>query len=359
MNYIESIYGIVGQAKIRDALILESERMSYHPIRDYLSGLVWDGKERLDTLLIDYFGAQDSVYHREAGAITMTAAVARVFEPGIKFDLVLVLVGDQGTGKSTFVNKFGRGWSSDTFMTVAGKEAFEQLQGSWLIEMAELSGIRKSDVEATKHFISKQEDKFRKAYGEVQETYKRQCVFIGTTNEDSFLRDATGNRRFMPIDIDASAATKSIFDITNKSIDQIWAEAVERYSPGMKLILSEDATKIAKIEQSSHSSTDEKSGIIEKYLDMLLPKVWDTLDLEDRRLFLDDPLSTEGTIRRDHVCVAEIWCECLGREKKDMDRYKTREIHDMMRLMDNWERSKSTKTFPLYGKQKFYARKTD
>ena len=358
-NYIESIYGIVGQAKIKDALILESERNSYHPIRNYLSDLEWDGKNRLDSFLIDYFGTEDTIYHREAIRVTMTAAVARVFEPGIKYDLMLVLVGAQGTGKSTFIYKFGRGWSSDTFLTVNGKEAFEQLQGSWLIEMAELAGIRKADVEATKHFISKQEDKFRKAYAEIQETYKRQCVFVGTTNEDSFLRDPTGNRRFMPVDVGARRPTQSIFTIKNATINQIWAEAVHAYRNGQKLTLSEDANIIAKVEQHAHSSVDEKSGIIEKFLYTPLPKGWDDIDLEDRRVFFNDPLVEEGKVERTHVCVAEIWCECLGKPKEDMDRYKTREIHDIMRLMDDWDRSSSTKNFPIYGKQKYYVKNTN
>ena len=358
-NYLESIYGIVGQAKIKDALILESERNNYHPVRDYLSSVHWDGTKRLDTFLIDYFGTEDSIYHRESIRLTMVAAVARIFDPGIKFDLMLVLVGEQGTGKSTFIYKFGRGWSSDSFLTVNGKEAFEQLQGSWLIEMAELAGIRKADVEATKHFISKQEDKFRKAYGEVQETHPRQCVFIGTTNDYTFLRDATGNRRFMPVDIGTKTPRKSIFDIKNSTIDLIWAEAVEMYRKGQKLTLSDDANAIAKVEQHAHSSVDEKSGIIEKFLYKPLPSNWDDVEIDDRRLFFDDPLSAEGTVERTHVCVAEIWCECLGKPKSDMDRYKTREIHDIMRLMDAWERSSSTKNFPIYGKQKFYVKKAD
>ena len=160
----------------------------------------------------------------------MAAAVARVFEPGIKFDTALILVGEQGTYKSTFVKKLGMEWFSDTFTTVQGKESFEQIQGAWLIEMAELSGLKKAEVESIKHYISKREDMFRPAYGRTVETYKRQCVFFGTTNNKDFLRDPTGNRRFMPIDVRPEYATKSVNDdLTQDEVNQIWAEAYQLY----------------------------------------------------------------------------------------------------------------------------------
>lgn len=354
-NYIESIYNISASLKIDDALELEFEKNSFHPILDYLRGLKWDGVERVDRLLIDYFGVDDTIYAREAIRKTIVACVARVFNPGAKFDLVLTLVGDQGCGKSTFVKKLGREWFSDTFMTVHGKEALEQIQGAWIIEMAELSGLRKAEVEAVKHFISKQEDSFRAAYARTSETYKRQCVFIGTTNNKDFLRDPSGNRRFIPVDIDSSLALYDVFnDFNDKIVDQVWAEAVVMYKNGEKLFMSNDAGDIAKIEQAKHSESDGRSGIIEEYLNMKMPKEWDKMDLSDRRLFIDDPLSKEGSVRKRYVCAAEIWCECLGKEKDSMDRYKTREINDILKGLGDWEQSTSTRNFKLYGKQKYY-----
>ena len=211
-NYIESIYGIVGNLKIEDSLALEFEKNIYHPVQEYLQGLEWDGEERVDTFLVDYFGTTNNTYTREAIRKTLVGGVGRILKPGIKFDLVLTLIGGQGTGKRTFVKKMGRQWYSDTFMTVHGKEALEQIQGAWLIEMAELSGVRKSEVEAVKHFISKQEDVFRPAYARTSETFLRQCIFIATTNTKDFLRDPSGNRRFIPVDIDEALATKCIFN---------------------------------------------------------------------------------------------------------------------------------------------------
>ena len=227
-NYIECVYGIVSSQKVDDALALEFEKMKFHPIRDYIMAQTWDGTPRIDTLLIDYFGAEDNAYTRAAIRKMLCAAVARVFEPGIKFDTALILVGEQGTYKSTFVKKLGKDWFSDTFTTVQGKESFEQIQGAWLVEIAELSGLKKAEVETIKHYISKREDSFRPAYGRVVETYRRQCVFFGTTNNKDFLRDPTGNRRFMPIDVRTEYVTKSVVeDLTDEEIDQIWAEAYQ------------------------------------------------------------------------------------------------------------------------------------
>lgn len=355
-NYIESIYGMVGTSKIDDCLALVFERNAFHPIKDYLEGLTWDKTPRLDSLLIDYFGAEDNLYTRESIRKMLVGAVARIFRPGIKFDLVLTIVGEQGDGKSTFINQLGGKWFSDTFMTVHGKEAFEQLQGAWLIEIAELSGLRKAEVEAVKHFITKQEDTYRPAYARSTETYLRQCVFFGTTNKRTFLTDPTGNRRFMPIDTCMRRATKDVFRIPQDEVDQIWAEAVARYTKGEKLFLSARAEHLAKGAQHSHREEDERVGLVDKYLSIKLPKNWDELDIFERRLYLDTDRPA-GDIDRDFVCVAEIWAECLGKNKEDMDRYKTRDLNDILRGLEDWEESKSTRNFPLYGKQKYYSRK--
>lgn len=359
-NYIETIYGIVGNLKIEDSISLDFEKNSWHPVQEYLKGLTWDGTKRVDTLLVDYFGTTDTIYSREAIRKTLVGAVGRILKPGIKFDLVLTLVGGQGTGKSTLAKKLGKSWFSDTFMTVQGKEALEQIQGAWIIEMAELAGLRKAEVEAVKHFISKQEDTFRPAYARSSETYLRQCIFIATTNNKEFLKDPTGNRRFIPIEIDTTMATRDIFtEMTEDEVDQIWAEAVTLFKNGEPLFMSKEAEEIARNEQEKHSETDYRRGIIEGYLSTKLPEGWDEKGVDERRTYLDtsnrDELSPDpGIITREVVCVAEIWCECLGKDKNDMDRYKTREINDILRSLEGWNQSTSTKNFKIYGKQKYY-----
>lgn len=357
-NYIECVYGIVSSHKVDDALSLEFEKKKFHPIVDYLKSVEWDGVERVNTLLIDYFGAEDNDYTRAAIRKMLCAAVARVLEPGIKFDLALVLVGDQGTYKSTFIKKLGKEWFSDTFTTVQGKESFEQIQSAWVVEMAELSGLKKAEVETIKLYISKQEDSFRPAYGRVVETYKRQCVFFGTTNSKDFLRDPTGNRRFMPVDVRKEHVKKDVpTDLTEDVIDQIWAEAYKLYNDGESLYLEGNENTLARIEQIKHAETDERKGVIENFLEKLYPDNWHELDLYERRNWLDDPIAKNGTVKRTCVCVAEIWCECLGKDKADMSRYNTREINETLKSLCDWEAVSSTKNFPIYGKQKYYRRK--
>lgn len=353
-NYLECVYEITGSTKIDDALALELERNAFHPVRNYLTGLKWDGVKRLEKLLPSYFGVADNAYTRAAMRKMLVGAVARIFEPGKKFDYVLVLVGEQGVKKSTFFRKLGKNWFSDSFQTVNGKEAFEQLQGAWIMEIAELSALRKSEVEAVKHFITKQEDSFRPAYGRTVETYPRQCVFFGSTNRTDFLNDPTGNRRFLPVDINEKAITKDAAVDLDEEVDQVWAEAVALYKNGETLYLSQEEATLARAEQDKHSETDERKGVIEAFIAKKLPDDWDNRSISERNVWASDELSAEGTEPRKVVCVAEIWCECLGQKKDAMDRYKTREINDIMRTLPDWRVSNSTKNFKHYGKQKFY-----
>lgn len=358
-NYIECVYNMVSVSKIDDAVMLAAQKKSFHPVRDYLKSLSWDGVNRIDTLLIDYFGAEDTTYTRATIRKALCAAVARIFNPGTKYDMVLVLVGAQATYKSTFIRKLGKDWFSDSFSTFQGKEAYEQLQGAWLIEMAELSGLKKAEVETVKQFITKTEDMFRPAYGRTVETYKRQCVFFGTTNDMEFLRDSTGNRRFNPIEVRPKFATKIVAkDLTEDTIDQIWAEAVQMYQNGEKLYFSEEENELAKKSQQSHSVTDDRTGIIEEYLNMKFPSSWNKKDLFERQQWLNDPLAEKGTEYKEFVCSYEIWCECLGEERKNFNSYSTREINNIMKTLPGWEYvgSKRKSFGKIYGKQKYYKR---
>jgi predicted P-loop ATPase len=240
-------------------------------------------------------------------------------------------------------------------MGVTGKEALEQIQGVWGIEMAELAGLRKAEVESIKHFISKQEDVFRPAYARTSETFKRQCVFFGTTNDETPLKDPTGNRRFNPAKVRPFAIQKDVFIHLDAEVDQIWAEAVALYKSGAKRYLSKEAEATAKLEQVKHSEFDERRGLVEQYLDMLLPEDWDKRDLSERRVFIE--MSAKGTQIREKVCIAELWCECLGKEKENMTKYNTRDVNDIMKGLSDWESGSSTSNFSIYGKQRFYQRK--
>ena len=220
--YFERCYGIWSPTKFKDALlaVTSAERL-YHPVRDYLGSLVWDGMPRLDALLIDYLGADDTPYVRAATRKTLTAGVARIYEPGVKFDSILVLNGPQGIGKSTFFARLGKKWYSDslTIADMKDKTAPEKLQGYWLLEISELAGMKKMDVETVKSFITRTDDKYRQSYGVSVESHPRSCIIVGTTNSDGgFLRDITGNRRFWPVHVPGGSA-QTVFALTQSMVD--------------------------------------------------------------------------------------------------------------------------------------------
>ena len=340
-HYIEKIYKIPCGPKIEDALKVVYSRHSYHPVKEYLGSLTWDGTKRVDTLLIDYLGCEDNKYTRTISRMWLSAAVARIYEPGCKFDYMLLLIGGQGLAKSSFFDQLGGKWFSDSFSTVQGKEAWEQLQGAWIVEVAELSGMRKADVETIKHFISKRKDRYRVAYGRRTEEFARQCVFGGSTNDPTPLKDNTGGRRFLPALVHWQKPTKNAKiggDLTKAEVDQIWAEAVQLYKAGEKLYLDDEMEAVAKTMQAAHTEQDERTGLVEEYLNTLLPDNWKDMFPWERINWLKghDELQAKGTNYRERVCAIEIFVECLGGNKKDITPQITKDIHAMMRNMKNW-----------------------
>lgn len=359
-HYLESVYGIDSPGKVRDALGVVMKRHRYHPVHNYLDGLVWDGIDRLDTLLIDYLGAEDSDYVRAVTRKALTAAVKRIYEPGAKFDYMLTLIGPQGVGKSYILNKLGGEWFSDSLTNVQGKEAYEQLQGVWIIEMGELTATRKADNEAIKHFLTKRVDSFRVAYGRQVSDFPRQCIFIGTTNDYTFLRDRTGNRRFWPVEVHENEPKLSIWkDLSKEEVDQIWAEAKEYYLAGEKLYLTGKLEEEAKKRQEQHREEMPMFGVIKEYLEKPLPVDWNEWELSRRKMYLDDEFdSYEGdTVERDRVCALEIWVEVFNGDRNNFKTIDARNINDIMREMPGWIRAKSTMRFGnIYGTQKGYVR---
>lgn len=357
-SYVESVYGMSSPQKLDDALTLEVHRRSYHPVRDYLKSLKWDGVERIETLFIDYLAAKDTVYTREVARKMMIGAVARVMRPGTKFDQATVLVGPQGCGKSTLCAKLGGDWYSDSFAGVEGNAAYEAIQGVWIMEMGELAKLKKADVEPIKQFIGTTEDRFRPAYARKVATFKRQNIFIGTTNSKNFLRDTTGNRRFYPIDV--KRGRKNLFgddSELDRERDQLWAEAYHYYKKHEPLILSKEAEALGDIEREEHSEIDERTGLIGDYLDMLLPTNWETMGLNERRRYiLDSDLRADGKVRRESVCLSEVWCECFGKDPDGLNKYNTRDVSEAVAAVKGWESGLSTEMFPLYGRQRYYVR---
>lgn len=361
--YIDITYGIVAPYKINDGLAIIEKKNKYHPIIDYLNSNTWDKTSRVDTLMIDYLGAEDCEYTRSVTRKMLVAAVSRVFNPGIKFDYMLVLVGRQGIGKSYIINLLGREWYSDSLNTVYGKEAYEQLQNAWILEMAELSATKKADAEAIKHFISKTEDSYRQAYGRRVDTFKRQCVFFGTTNENEFLKDRTGNRRYWPLMVGVNKPLKNLFkDLNKNEINQIWAEALYLYKCGEKLILEGEVEREANLKQEQHLESNSKEGMIREFLNMKLPKSWDKMDIFERRIYIGEGngLREEGCIIRDKVCSAEIWVELFGGDMKMFYKGNAREINDILRKIDGWSALKNgagkLRFGKIYGVQRAFIR---
>lgn len=356
-HYLEKAYDISNSAKLEKALQVVFERYRIHPVREYLGRQVWDGVKRVDSLLIDYLGCPDSEYVRIVTRKSLAAAVARVFEPGCKFDYILTLIGDQGDKKSTFVAKLGGPWFSDSLSTVQGREAAEQLQGCWIIEVAELAGFKRADVEAVKHFTAKQVDRFRAAYGVLSANYYRQCVFIATTNKRDFLQDITGNRRFWPVETDRSMRIKDpAEDMTPAEVGQIWAEAVKIYQAGEKLYLDERMEEEARAIQADHMEQDDRKQIVIDYLEKLLPDEWENMGLMERRAFLAGSDEWIGTRQRTRVTIGEIWTEALGCPVKDMTRFNTAPLHTILAGLREWAKY-DTKIKGRYGVQRGYARK--
>lgn len=354
--YLEKTYGISGKDRIFDAVNVVAQQASFHPVREYLDSCTWDQVPRAETLLIDYLGAEDNEYTRAVTRKTLAAAVARIYRPGCKFDYMLTLRGQQGLGKSALIAKLGGPWFSDTFTTMQGKDAYEQVQGVWLMEVGELAGMRKAEAETIKLYISKQRDRFRPAYGRRLQEFPRQCVFIGTTNETQFLRDTTGNRRFWVVDT-PNEPTKSLWDdLTPETVRLIWAEAVEIYKAGEALYLPRKLEQVAREVQEAYEEENPKAGIIVDYLDRLLPENWPNMDTYSRRQWLET--GGEGTVQRQTVCTLEIWAEALGGNPDKLDRYAAKEIRDIMAALPDWRhRGNARTTARPYGRQRYYERR--
>ena len=361
-NYFATKYLIKGKGIIDDALQEVTQANKFHPVREYLTGLTWDGECRVDTLFIDYIGAEDTEYIRAVTRKWMCGAVARVMVPGIKFDTAIVLYGSQGLGKSLILERLGRKWFNNSLVDIKTKDALEQIQGSWINELAELAPTYKNDNEIVKAFISRTSDRFRSPYGRRTEEYPRQCVFAGSTNNLMFLKDRTGNRRFWPITGDKDRKTKNAWDITQDDIDQLWAEAYYYWSNGESLVLEGDLEEEALRIQLSHTEGGELVGLIEEYLEMLLPEDWESLDIFDRRDYIRNYGDDDhcGSVQRERVCALEIWCEVMEGDRKNLQNAKAREITDILQAMRGWNPyTKGTgkaRFGRLYGPQRAFVR---
>lgn len=327
-SLIQADYGLKSRQDFADALKNVSMRNKFHPVRELLDSLTWDGKEHIRSLLPEYLGAEDSDYTYQVMRLWMLGAVSRVYKPGSKFDYTIILQGSQGIGKSTFLKLMALddSWFNDSLDSLDSDKAVQSLTGSWIIELAELKSLARTagGVESVKRFLTATQDKYRIPYERRADTFYRQCVFAGTTNKDDFLQDETGNRRFLIVQTGVKKPSKSLFvpEIMD-TIKQAWAEVVNIWkNEKPQLLLPESCMQEAKELQEANMADDGKRGIIQEYL--------------------------EG---KTQVCAREIWEKALG-ENVSPRKYQITEINDIIAKVPGWKKLKSPRNFEGYGKQR-------
>lgn len=339
--YMEKQYGLTGRNNIDSALDLHAAQHAFNEVQDYLNGLAWDGTPRLDTLFIDYLGAEDTPYNRAVCRKAFTAAVRRAMNPGCKFDAMTILCGPQGIGKSTLLDKMSRGWFNDSIRSFEGKEASELLQGVWLVEISELDAFRRTDVSRIKQFLSLRYDRFRAAYGRNVKEVPRCCVFFGTTNNAEFLQDTTGNRRFWPVDVGIRPHEKTVWtDLTDEVIGQLWGEAKFYNMLGEDLFLTGEIEKTAQAIQEEHRESSPREGLILEFIERQVPADWPKWSINQRCDWWNGAThGDEGAlVDRDRICALEVWCELFGKDKADIKRADALEINSVLGRLPGWTR---------------------
>lgn len=349
-------YGIkITDRDMKAAVSVISQENGFHPVKDYLESIRWDGIPRAETLFVDYVGSPDDAYHREAGLLWLIGAVTRIYEPGHKFDFVPILEGLQGKRKSTFFMTLARHWSAELEGDFHDKKAMvEQMQGAWIIEMPELQGFSRAEVQTIKGFISRQKDKVRLSYGRRAAEFHRQCVFGGTTNEEEYLRDSSGGRRFWPIEcrVDEIDIVRLV-----ANVDQIWAETLHMYHqwrqryPSAQLPLymkNESSALIAKAMQESRrqiGADEVLAGQIEDWLEQPI----------GADLGLDDLDENEEPKYRVETCLLELWVMLLGKDKAAYTDRDQQLLSRAMRKVPGWRTTGSRRRFENgIGQQRAY-----
>lgn len=339
MLYLEDKYGLTSEKKIQKAISIIADSNKYHPIRDYLNSLKWDGTERIRYALQRFLGADEDEYTYEALRLFMLGAISRAFKPGCKFEVMLCLVGGQGAGKSTFFRLLAvkDEWFSDDLRKIDDDNVYRKMQGHWIIEMSEMIATANAkSIEEIKSFLSRQKETYKVPYETHPADRKRQCVFGGSSNTLDFLPlDRTGNRRFVPVMVYPERAEVHILDNEEESrayIHQMWAEAMAIYrSRDFKLRFSPTMNEYLKAHQREFMPEDTKAGQILDYLD-----------------------SYTGNA----VCSKQLYREALGHEYDEPKQWELREINDIMNnVVKGWKSFSNPRHFPKpYLRQKGWER---
>lgn len=352
--FFEEAYSMKCERSLLKATLIVADENKYNSVKEYLEGLVWDGTNRIDDALHVYLGAQKREYEKQVLQRILVGAIGRAIVGGTQWDSTPILVGPQGIGKSTFLLRLGKQWFSDSLQSFDGKDASELLQGIWINELPELSAFSKSEINRIKQFLTKRFDIYRESYGRRTKTHARRCVFIGTTNDDEFLRDPTGDRRYWPVRLDGDAELP-ISAFTDEVADQIWAEAYQLYKSGtIGYALTGEAEETARIEQKRHHVTDDWEGIITAYLETPVPDDWSKRDLPLRQAYLNSD-TKDGANQIKAVSIIEIWCEAFNGDKARLNRVDRMRIAAIMRNLKGWHPGNMMRT-RYAGVQRAYVR---
>jgi len=350
-----SVYNIWSTSKLDTYIYIQAHKNQYNEVKDYLEALTWDNINRIDTVLIDYLGAEDNNYTRYVTRMMLGAAIHRIYDPGCKFDYMCILTGPQGIGKSTLLSALGGSWFCDSLTCgdMEYKTAPEKLKGSWIIEIPELIGLKRAQIERVKSFLSTRFDIYRAAYAKTAEAHLRQCVFFGTTNDKEFLQDATGNRRFLVVPVHQMQRR-----ITRTDVDQIWAEALIKYKDIPLYITDDEVNTTTQYMQSmvSIDTCDPRVGMVEAYLNSLLPDNWYSMSMSDRQGYFTVGQIDQGGQKREYVSKQEIFVECFGKNLSYMTRQDSFDISRIMTQMSSWVKDDRKKWEKEYGQQWIYKR---
>ena len=333
---------------IDDALHNIARERPYHPIKQMIERTQWDKVPRVETFFIDYLGAQDNNYIRTLTKRWLVGGVARIYSPGVKFEIVPIIQGAQGIGKSTMGKKLGGEYFTDTLKGMGkNKDDYQMLIGKWIVEISELGSMKESRIEDTKSFISAQSDNIRLPYSRITEEFPRTTIFFGTTNELTYLKDATGNRRFYPVKV-THKTPKDIHTITSEEVQQIWAEAYELFNNNEPIYYTqEENTYIDSHYRNEAIIEDDLIDSVSEYLEMNVPKDWNTLEKwHKKEVFNNGYYQTNqgerisGNNKIDKVSGREI-LETLGYEKTRSDfSYLVRKVNLYINSLTNWEKKK-------------------
>jgi predicted P-loop ATPase len=300
---------------IEEAIAVVGRDNAFHPVREYLNGLVWDSKKRIDTWLSDFAGVQDSAYVRSVGRKVLCAAVTRILKPGCKFDHIMVLEGEQGIGKSRLCRILGGTWAADFTLDPHNKDTIQNLQGKWIVEMAEMAVVNRSEQQALKAFITRQSDKIRVAYGRLSTEFQRQCIFIGTINPEAdgtYLKDSTGNRRFWPVELVGGRVN---FTGLAENRNQLFAEAAVLAKAGEKLYM-----ETGRMEEDARAVADARHA----------EDPW----TERIAQWLTDPVAGLGSGKgREFITAREIFVDAMGGIDKQLGRRDVVSIANVLRRL--------------------------